>query len=199
MEVANETNVSHFRIPEFLWQEPWNTITNAAANMFYLTPVCFQNSVRNLMEYDVQSLRQTWENVSFDDIEEMWQAWRSASANDIIKSVTEFAKKHYFIAAIVGGVAIVTCAPLVEFALISPIKLLHLLTKSGQSIASPAFKLILKWTLYFIGARVICHMDLGQLNSITSAISRKIDQISVFLATGTMVLAIFMVIASIPL
>ncbi|MDR1173635.1 MAG: hypothetical protein LBK24_02475 [Puniceicoccales bacterium] len=176
METANEIDVSRPIIPEFLWKQPLDTIKGATTNLFHLTPDGLQNFVKSIGEYDVQSLRQSLANVSCND-------------------VVEFAKKHYFIAAIAVGVAIVAVAPLVKFALLLPIKL----ARAGQSVVSPIFKLILKWTAFSMVARTICHTNLGQLNPITSAISRTIvDPTSVFLTMGTMALAIFMVIANMP-
>ncbi|MDR1232688.1 MAG: hypothetical protein LBJ75_00250 [Puniceicoccales bacterium] len=176
----NEIDVPRPRIPEFLWRESWDTIKSSTTNLFHLTPDCFQNSVVSLSEYDAHSLRQSLANISFRD-------------------VVEFTKKHYFIPMVVAGVVMVAISPSVRFALISSVKLLLLLARAGQSVVSPIFKLILKWTAFSMVARTICHMDLGQLNPITSAISRTIvDPISIFLTMGTMTLGIFMVTANMP-
>ncbi|MDR2776599.1 MAG: hypothetical protein LBB17_00945 [Puniceicoccales bacterium] len=188
MEIINETDMQHPEVPEFLWKESWNTIKSAATNIFHLTPVCFQNSVRNLREYDIRS---------------QWQALENTSLNDVVRFVTKFVKKHYFVTSIVGGVAIgvsmVTYASLIKLALISSIKLLLLLVRAGKDIVVPAFKLTLKFTAFSMMARTICHINMGFLNPITSTVARMvIDPVSVFLTMGTMALAAFIFIASIP-
>ncbi|MDR2628963.1 MAG: hypothetical protein LBC30_03185 [Puniceicoccales bacterium] len=181
MEIVNEIDVLPPRISEFLWRESWNTIKSATTNVFHLMPVCFQNFVKSLKEYDAQSLRRSLANASFSDI-------------------VKFVKKYYFIPVIVAGVAMVTISPLARFALISSIKLLLLLVRSGKDIVSPAFRLALKWTALSMAIRTICHMDLGQLNPITSTISQTIvDPVSVFLTMGAMILAVFIFIASVPI
>ncbi|MDR0742303.1 MAG: hypothetical protein LBE98_02460 [Puniceicoccales bacterium] len=184
MEITNEANVLRPSIPEVLWREPWNAIKSAAA---IITPICCQNFVSDLREYDVRS---------------QCEALGNTSLNDIFKFVTEFVEKHRFIAAIAGGVAIgiviATGAPWIKFALIAPIKLLLLLVKSGQSIVYPIFKLMLTLTAACMGLRVVFHVDLGQLNPIASVIAQKvIDPVSAFLTMGTMILTTFIFIANI--
>ncbi|MDR2603155.1 MAG: hypothetical protein LBC11_01150 [Puniceicoccales bacterium] len=180
MENTNRIDASDVRFPNLLRNQLRDVMAGAIVG---LTPVGFRNfvnSTRSLREYDVQSMRQALGNVSFNGI-------------------VEFAKKHHFIATITVGVATIAVAPLAKLALISPIKLLCLLTNVGLGVISPAFKLILKWTALSMAARIICHMDFGQLNSITSAIARMVfDPLSVSLMKGTIILATLMFIASMP-
>jgi NO-binding membrane sensor protein with MHYT domain len=174
MESANGINVLHFRTPGLFWREFCDTVTSAAGDIFSPMSTNLQDFSRNLGSYDIESLRR----VSFND-------------------VVEFAKKHYFIAAIVVGVAIVAMASVIKLALVASIKLLYSLTKAGLSIVNPVFKLVLKLAVISVVARTICHMNFGQLNPITSAIARTIvNPVSVLLMRGTMILATFVFIAN---
>ncbi|MDR0692961.1 MAG: hypothetical protein LBF49_00060 [Puniceicoccales bacterium] len=192
---VDEEDVPHARFYDLSWRQLRDTVRDAAMGIFPQWITNSVNFVRSLESRGVESLRQVWGNIS--------------SSN-----VVEFAKKHYFITAIALGVAIVAVVPLikfavaplvkfavpplVKFALFSFMELLHLLARAGLAIVSPIFRFFLKWTVFSMVVRIICHMDLSLLNPIISVISQKIvDPISVFLMRATMVLAAFMLIASI--
>jgi hypothetical protein len=179
MEIANRIDVPNVRFCDLLLRQPLDTMKSAAMDMLPQWLTNSVNSMRSLESYGIESLGQALRDVSFND-------------------VVAFAKKHYFIAAIVVGVTVVAGAPLIKLSLISSIKFLHLLTKAGLSIVSPIFKLNLKLTVLSMTARIICHMDLGLLNPITSVIARTIvDPVSVLLMKGMMVLGTLMFIANI--
>ncbi|MDR2778883.1 MAG: hypothetical protein LBB16_01170 [Puniceicoccales bacterium] len=167
------TDRSYSNFTNLLWQQSRDTAKIAAVDIFHSMPICVQNFIKKLKEYNARSLWQSCKNVSFEDIKVC------------LEKIKAYAQRNYFaIFAITAGS--IVFRPLIGVILVTLVKIICLLLRTPvnilHGIAGSIFQSMLKWTSFAILAKTVFHMGHeSMLHSFFSSLAQIVDPLSVFL------------------